>query len=207
MRKIILSLMILVAVSGCKCIMSQSIPPQYLYVDEMCGATLPDYLPMFLFTDNCGIDTVWQSPTRGSWLTVPTTTVLIRAIDNFGNHTDLMFDVTLLDTVPPVITLADSTLLSQVYNDIGNIYDVADKMLARQEWWFDGVFPWDDVQMQYTDSLGVLHTITGIPDELIPSNLYMNRTMVTWTAAGHAFTGNGMRVFTFAQPGDTLVIK
>ena len=69
------------------------------------------------------------------------------------------------------------------------------------------VFPWDDVQMQYTDSVGDLHTITGIPDELIPSNLYMNRTMVTWTAAGHAFTGNGMRVFTFAQPGDTLVIK
>ncbi len=206
MKRLTFLTTLLLLLGGCACTFSQ-IPPQYLYVDESCGAALPDYLPKFTYSDNCGIDTVWQSPTRGSWLTAPTTTVLIRAIDKFGNHTDLMFDVTLLDTIPPTITLADSTLVSKAYYDLGTMYDIADKILARQEWYFDGTFPWDDVQIQYTDSLGVLQTITGIPDELVPSNLYLNRTLVTWTAAGHAFTGDGMRVFTFAQPGDTLIVQ
>jgi hypothetical protein len=206
MKKLAIIFSLVMFMASCTCTMSQ-IPPQYIYVNASCGAALPDYLPMFTFTDNCEIDTVWQSPTRGTWLTVPTTTVLIRAIDNFNNHTDLMFTVTLVDTIAPTITLLDSTLIGAVYDQVGTLYNMADRMLARQEWWFDANFPWDDLQIQYTDSIGNIQTITGIPEELVPSNLYMNRTMITWTAAGHAFTGDGMRIYTFAQPGDTLIIR
>ena len=207
MKKILYFISVIL-LSSCTCTLTiAQIPPQYLYVDQSCGAALPDYLAKIRVTDNCTIDTVEQTPTAGTWLTQPTTTVLIEARDVFSNITNMMFTVTLIDTVPPTIELTDSTLIGAVYEQIGSMYDKADMMLARQEWWFDSVFPWDDIQLQYTDSLGVVQTITGIPDELIPDNLYLNRTMVTWTAAGHALTGDGMRVFTFAQPGDTLIVQ
>ena len=185
MKKIIILFSVLLLISGCKCVMSQSIPPQYLYVDARCGAALPDYLPLFRFTDNCAIDTVWQSPTRGTWLTAPTTTVLIRATDVFNNHTDLMFDVTLVDTVPPVIELADSSLITNVYEKIDAIYNIADKMLARTDLWAS----------------------TQIPDSIPVWEDYFNDVLVCWTDPGHAFTGEGMRVWTFAQSGDTLIIR
>lgn len=185
MKKIIVLFSVVLLISSCKCVMSQSIPPQYLYVDQTCGAALPDYLPLFRFTDNCGIDTVWQSPTRGTWLTVPTTTVLIRATDNFNNHTDLMFTVTLIDTVPPVIELADSSLITNVYEKIDAVYNIADRMLARTDLWAN----------------------TQIPDSLQTYEDYWNETLVSWTAPAHAFTGEGMRVWTFASAGDTIIIR
>jgi hypothetical protein len=182
-RLFILSSMLLLLAS-CSCVFSQ-IPPQYLYAGEGCGAALPDYLPKVIVSDNCGIDTLWQSPTRGTWLTVPTTTVLIRAIDKFNNHTDLMFTVTLIDTVPPVITLGDSSLISSVYDKIDNLYNIADRMLAETDLW----------------------ATTQIPDSLMTYEDYFNNTLVSWTDPGHAFTGEGMRVWTFAETGDTLIIR
>ncbi len=184
MKKLLLILAAAVMTS-CTCIMSQSIPPQFIYVDETCGAAMPDYLPKFLFTDNCGIDTVWQSPTRGSWLTAPTTNAMIRAIDNFGNFTDLLFNVTLVDTVPPTITIIDSTLITGVYEKIDAVYNIADRMLARTDLWASSVIP---------DSIPVFED-------------YWNQTLVSWSAPSHAFTGDGMRVWTFVQPGDTLIIR
>jgi hypothetical protein len=185
MKKLFILSIFAILISGCTCIMSQSIPPQYLYVGEDCGAALPDYLPKFTFTDNCAIDTVWQSPTRGSWLTVPTTTVLIRAIDNFNNHTDLMFNVTLVDTVPPVITLADSSLISNVYEKIDAIYNIADRMLAETDLW---------TTAQFSDTIPIWED-------------YYNNVLVSYTDPGHAFTGEGMRVWVFGEVGDTIIIK
>jgi len=184
MKKLITFSLFALLLSSCVCTFSQ-VPPQYLQVGEGCGAALPDYLPMFTYTDNCGIDTVWQSPTRGSWLTTPTTTVLIRAIDNFNNHTDLMFTVTLIDTVPPVITLGDSTLITGLYEQIDAIYNIADRILATTDLWADG---------QRTDTIPVWED-------------YFNNTLISWTDPGHAFTGEGMRVWTFGEVGDTIIIR
>lgn len=184
--KKLLFLLSVVLFSGCGCIMSQTIPPQYLQIDESCGAALPDYLPMFRFTDNCRVDTVWQSPTRGTWLTVPTTTVLIRAIDNFNNHTDVMFTVTLTDTIGPVITLGDSSLIADNYSKINSMYDAADRMLLLQSMWFNSAV---------VDSIAVFIT----DDEV-------NDVLVTYTTPGLAFTGIGGRWHVFAEPGDTLIM-
>lgn len=178
-------------ITSCTCMMSQSIPPQNLYVSEECGVAMPDYLPKFLFTDNCQIDTVWQSPTRGTWLTAPTTSAMIRAIDNFGNFTDLLFTINLIDTVPPEIILIDSTLISDNYDKINSLYNAADRILAYQELWFDANFDW---------------AAAGIPDTIIPDNQYFNKVMLTWTAPGLAFGLSGERVHTFVTAGDTIVI-
>lgn len=172
--------------SSCTCTLTiGQVPPQYLYMDATCGAALPDYLPRLTVTDNCGVKSVEQSPSPGSWLTVPTTTVLIRATDNFNNVTDMMFTVTLVDTIPPTITVNDTTLISDVYEKIDAVYNIADKMLARTDLWAD----------------------TQIPDSLQTYEDYWNDTLVSWSAPAHAFTGEGMRVWTFASVGDTIIIK
>jgi len=178
-------LILTISACGCNCIMSQSIPAQYLYVGEDCGVPMPDYLPKFIFSDNCGIDSVWQSPTRGSWLTAPANNAMIRAIDKFGNHTDLLFTVNLIDTVPPQIILADSTLITDNYEKIDAIYNIADRILARTDLW----------------------ATSQIPDSIPVYEDYWNDVLVSWTDPGHAFTGEGMRVWTFVQPGDTLIIR
>lgn len=146
---------------------------------------MPDYLPKFIFSDNCEIDTVWQSPTRGSWLTAPANNAMIRAIDKFGNYTDLLFTVNLVDTVPPQIILQDSTLITDVYGKIDAVYNIADRMLARTDLWND----------------------TQIPDSIPVYEDYWNNILVCWTDPGHAFTGEGMRFWTFAAKGDTIVLR
>jgi len=191
MKKVLIVLM--AVLTSCGCVIGQ-VPPQYLYVDETCSAALPDYIPKLKFSDNCAIDTVEQMPAAGTWLTSfnPTITVLIRAKDVFGNKTDMMFNVTLLDTIPPTIEVIDSALISDVYDQMNTVYDIGDRILARQELWFDATF---DYEAQ------------NIPPDLIPYNEYSNKMLVTWATPSLAFTGQGFRVHTFVAQGDTLIIR
>jgi len=170
--------------------MSQ-IPSQSLYVNDECGAALPDYRLRMTFTDNCGIDTVEQTPSPGSWLTQRYNTVLIRAIDNFQNHTDVLFSVELIDTIGPALVRWDTTLITDAFGKISTLYNVADRMLAYEEMWFDDNFDW---------------AAAGIPDSLQPTNQYFNKVMLTWSSPGLAFGLPGNRIHTFVNPGDTLII-
>ena len=189
MKKMILILFAAIMTS-CTCVMSQ-IPSQSLYVNDECGAALPDYRLRMTFTDNCQIDTVEQTPTPGSWLTQRYNTVLIRAIDNFQNHTDVLFSVELIDTIGPALVRWDTTLITDAFEKISTLYNVADRMLAYEEMWFDANFDW---------------AAAGIPDSLQPTNEYFNKVMLTWSSPGLAFGLPGSRVHTFVTPGDTLII-
>ena len=94
-----------------------------------------------------------------------------------------MFNVTIIDTIPPVPKI-DSTLISDVYNKIDAIYNTADRMLAQTDLW----------------------TTAHTPDSLMTYEDYFNDVLVSYTDPGHAFNGEGMRVWTFMEPGDTLII-
>ena len=181
--KKLLFLLSIILLSSCSCLIGQ-IPPQYLYVDQSCGAAMPDYLAKIRLTDNCEIDTVWQSPTFGTWLTQPANNAMIRAVDKFGNHTDVLFTVFLLDTIPPVIT-ADTTMAVNAYGFIDNLYNTAERMLARQVWFEEST----------------------APDSLITDEDFCNSTMLTWSDPCLAFTGEGHRVHTFITPADTVIIQ
>jgi hypothetical protein len=189
MKKLILLLSV-VLMTSCACLTGQ-IPAQSLYVNDECGAALPDYRLRMTFTDNCQIDTVEQTPSPGSWLTQRYNTVLIRAIDNFQNHTDVLFSVELIDTIGPALVRWDTTLITDAFGKISTLYNVADRMLAYEEMWFDANFDW---------------AAAGIPDSLQPTNEYFNKVMLTWSSPGLAFGLPGSRVHTFVTPGDTLVI-
>lgn len=170
--------------SSCSCLIGQ-IPPQYLHVDSTCGAALPDLRPMLIWEDNCGIDTVEQTPTPGSWLTQKYNTILIRAIDNFGNYTDVLTSVELIDTIPPKLVRVDSTLLISAYDHLNTLYDTAERLLARQVWYEESVAPDSIVNLGGGD--------------------FMNDYLVCYTAPGKAWGLEGARVWTFAKPGTSII--
>jgi hypothetical protein len=103
----------------------------------------------------------------------------------------VLFSVELIDTIGPALVRWDTTLITDAFEKISTLYNVADRMLAYEEMWFDANFDW---------------AAAGIPDSLQPTNEYFNKVMLTWSSPGLAFGLPGSRVHTFVTPGDTLVI-
>ncbi len=84
-------------------------PDRTIYTSiQNCQATLPDYRTQVKVTDNCtdlGALVVTQTPAAGSPLTVGANTVSFTVTDADGNISlPCTITVTVLDTVPPVIT-------------------------------------------------------------------------------------------------------
>jgi hypothetical protein len=183
--------------SGCGCILSQ-IPPQKIYAGDGCSAPLPDYRLKITATDNCEIASYTQTPAPGFLLsaTNKVANVTVKATDASGNFRQLVFTVTLLDTIKPVLTV-DPDLLAINEEQIGNIYNYADKLLEHSMAFMDkqiadtSVFPeskFPNLRNVYQDST------------------YFKSTMLTWTAKGHAVTGFGSRVMTFISDKDSINI-
>ncbi len=78
------------------------------YLDASCSFTVPNYalLGQVTATDNCGLDSISQTPTVGSILGTAESvhTITVRAYDNYGNIDSCSFDITLKDTIAPSIT-------------------------------------------------------------------------------------------------------
>ena len=180
----------IVLLSGCGCMLSQ-IPPQYLYCDEDCQVPLPDYRDKVPATDNCGIVTKIQTPEAGFIMGFPGAriTVTIRAQDNSKNFKQVKFDVTLLDTIPPVI---DSTLLmvDSEMDRIDRLYDVADLAVYLKMKEFDETFPYEDFGLLANDQ----------------DSTYFKERLIIYSDPGKAVTGIGHRFWTF-QNNDTLIFK
>lgn len=182
--KKLLFLLSIILLSSCTCLIGQ-VPPTYLYVDETCGAAMPDLRPRLEWRDNCGIDTVEQTPTPGTWLTEQYNTVHFRAYDRFRNFTDVLGSVELLDTIPPEFVGVDSVMLVSAYGFIDNLYNTAERILAHQVWFEE----------------------SAAPDSLWTDDDFCNSTLLTWTDACKAFTGEGYRVHTFISQADTVIIQ
>lgn len=117
MKRLFFPLMLLLV--SCTCL--PQIPPQYLYADENCEATLPNYLPAVDVLDNCGNATLTQEPLPGTILNAdnPYVQVKITATDISGNTDVERFDVMLMDTIPPEIII-DTALLNSWIPPIAN---------------------------------------------------------------------------------------
>ena len=190
--KKILFLVSTVLLSSCTCMLSQ-IPAQYIYVGENCEAVLPDYLTKVIATDNCSLASLIQIPEAGTILTASQTVtdVEIRATDSQGNHTSVNFNVILIDTVPPIITVdttltADDTLYGSGYDMIQALYNQADKIIADKLTFFDENFPYSEL---------------GLPPQ---DSSYFKQYLVVTTSPGYAITKQGGRVWSFWNPADTI---
>ena len=190
--KKILFLLSIVLFSSCTCVLSQ-IPPQYIYVGENCEAVLPDYLTKVTATDNCSLASLIQIPQAGTVLTASQTVtdVEVRATDSHGNHTSINFNVILIDTIPPVITVdttltADDTLMGSGYDMIQALYNQADKIIADKLTFFDENFPYEKV---------------GLP---VQDSTYFKEYLIVSTSPGYAITKQGGRVWSFWNPNDSI---
>ena len=187
MKKLLL--LLLIALSGCKCLLSQ-LPPQFIYAGEDCTAPLPNYVEKVTVTDNCALATVVQTPAPGYLLDAVNqiVNVKIKATDVFANSSEITFSVTLLDTIPPVITYEE--LLGETWMEVNNLYNRADRMIADLMDNVDETFPYEDFGVIRDDA----------------DSAYYKRIMMTWTGRGHAKTGKGYRFWTFPMPFDTIIL-
>ena len=191
MRKILL-ILISVLLSGCGCLLSQ-IPPQKIYAGTGCSATLPDYRLKIAASDNCEVSTFTQVPAPGFLLTATNkiATVTVKATDASGNFKQVVFTVTLLDTIKPKLTI-DPSLLSYQLRQVEDIYNFGDKLIVEQS---------NNLMKQ-----SWIDSIPGLREKLGDSTYY-KKMMLTWTSPGHAITGYGGRVWTWQNVADTLYIK
>jgi len=173
--------------------MLAQIPPQYIYVGENCEAVLPDYLTKVTATDNCSLASLIQIPEAGTILTASQTVtdVEIRATDSQGNHTSVNFNVILIDTVPPIITVdttltADDTLYGSGYDIIEALYNQADKIIADKLTFFDENFPYQKL---------------GLP---VQDSTYFKEYLIVSTSPGFAITRQGGRIWSFWNPNDSI---
>jgi hypothetical protein len=166
-----------------------------LLVDGNCQAVLPDYTTAeyITVTDNCGLKSVVQTPAPGYILDAvnQTVNVVIRATDNFGKYSEINFPVTAKDEQPPVIT-PTGKLIADNWNVINSMYDVADRLIAEQEAYFDTHFDWE---------------AAGIPIEKRPINQYDSKILSMLVSPAHARTGDGGRMIWFESNKDTYISK
>jgi hypothetical protein len=133
MKKLIVFLGV-VLLSSCGCILPQVVPQKVYATATNCSAPIPNYLPLFTANDNCEIASIIQTPVAGTMLTPinKVATVTVKATDGSGNFKQVVFTVTLLDTIKPTFTIAPSLLSYQV-NQINDIYTFADKLVGGQD--------------------------------------------------------------------------
>jgi hypothetical protein len=161
--------------SGCGCLIAQ-IPPQTIYVDESCQVELPNYLDNVTVTDNCSLDTIYQYPETGYILNADNQSVMvtITAIDDFGNQTDMSFEVTAVDTVGPVIE-PDSTLSESVwYQYKRNLVTELHQAVLRD-------LKYVDQHMEYSSREQILES-TG--DSILYQDWYDNTLAIFCPSAG-----------------------
>jgi hypothetical protein len=184
MKKLLLLSMVLF--SSCTCLLSQ-IPPQYVYVGENCEAVLPNYLSRVTATDNCVLSSLDQIPSAGTVLTsaMMVNKVVIKATDNTGNSSTVSFDVILIDTIPPVLTV-DSTLITGDWEVLETLYNQADRIIADKLIVFDATFPYSKLGLSVSDST------------------YYKEYLISTATPGYAVTGIGGRVWQFWNPSDSV---
>jgi hypothetical protein len=178
----------------CNISLSQ-IPPQYVYCDNNCNATLPDFRLKVVVRDNCGIESVSQLPAPGTVLSSDSPiTVTIRATDRSKNFKQIKFIVSVLDTIAPTI---DSTqlLVDTELDRIDRLYDQAELAIYNKMKLLDDTFPYEKFGLMKDDV----------------DSTFFKQTMITWTPMGHAVVGDqgyGHRYWTWESPGDTIhVVK
>lgn len=111
--------------------------PQVVYYDANCEIELPDFTSLGTPSDNCtvsGAITISQSPaatTTYSNLDPPLVTVTLTAMDAAGNTASCDLQVELQDTISPVVTCPNDTIIALDGNCNGLLPDLTDRVIAN----------------------------------------------------------------------------
>jgi len=104
-----------------------------LYAGSSCQAILPYYIDNVAASDNCAVDTIMQTPQAGTVISGPVNLITLTIADEMGNETAVDFNVTVIDSIKPVIHGTAEALNLQanedcigILPDYGAIFEVAD---------------------------------------------------------------------------------
>jgi hypothetical protein len=111
--------------------------------------------------------------------------VEIKATDNSGNSSSVSFDVVLIDTIPPVLTV-DSVLITGDFEILETLYNQADRIIADKLAVWDATFPYASL---------------GLP---VQDSTYFKEYLISVTSPGYALTGEGGRIWQFWNLNDTV---
>jgi hypothetical protein len=91
---------------------------QTVFTDENCEASLPDYTGDVTASDNCDASlAITQSPVAGTTISGATNTVTLTVTDDAGNHSEVSFNVVVVDNIKPTIScVANKTVSSDETN-------------------------------------------------------------------------------------------
>jgi hypothetical protein len=155
MKKIFLLLTLVIL--GFNCL--AQLPTQYIYVNDSCEAIIPDYLApgYFVISDNCDLGTVTQTPIAGTVVST-TTIVTIDALDLSGNPASESFDVVLLDSIAPSITV-DPNYTGYTDEEIVDMYRTFYTWAQVENERFHQVFPWDSLNLPIPNTKIFYNTI------------------------------------------------
>jgi len=167
------------------------IPSQTLYLDTACNYLLPNYIDSISTSDNCDTNLViTQFPVAGSIINSDTI-VIISIFDSSGNNTTCEIPIFLLDTINPVISCPNNTVIDNDPLQCGAIFS-------------------------YSTPLGIdncLSTTTltsGLPDSsFFPVGVTTNVYRVTDTAGNFSTCSfyvlvNDVELPTITCPSDTI---
>jgi len=170
MKKLLLLFVLGFLLYGCGCL--SQIPPQYVYVDSACSATIPNYLTsgLVVVEDNCQIEIVTQLPSPGTVIS-GTTQVEIQATDVSGNSSSTYFNVLLLDTIPPLIQL-NPEWTGYTNEEIGTMYKayygwvqkMGDYYNANVPGRVDTIHVFDTIYTHVYDSMRIFYGTIPITD-------------------------------------------
>ncbi|HRF40301.1 MAG TPA: HYR domain-containing protein, partial [Saprospiraceae bacterium] len=86
-------------------------PTQTLVLGSTCSATLPDYRSLATANDNCGVQSVTQSPAAGTTVSnAGNMTVTLTVTDINGNSNTCTFTVTKVDNTAPTVQCFNQTI-------------------------------------------------------------------------------------------------
>ncbi|MEM9835353.1 MAG: HYR domain-containing protein, partial [Bacteroidota bacterium] len=112
--------------------------PQVIYYDAACSVDLPDFTAAGTPADNCSaanVITVTQSPvinTTYTNLMPPLVTVTLTAEDESGNTNSCDFTVNLRDTIAPILTCPNDTIIALDVDCNGELPDLTDRVQATE---------------------------------------------------------------------------
>ncbi len=87
-------------------------PAQEVDTDENCEAALPDYTGDLVATDNCDTELeMSQDPAPGTMISGVDNSITLTATDDAGNFSSVVFNVTVIDNLDPVIECIPDTAI------------------------------------------------------------------------------------------------
>ena len=153
-------------------VITSSHPDKILYANNSCEAVLQDFTGDVTAIDNCDNNlTIFQTPEAGSLIFGDSNIVLLTAMDDANNSSDVSFKIDVLDNTAPTIVCPDNQTIE--LSEEQTFYIVKDNE-------FNPVSVYDNCNIE-----NISNNINGL-ESLAGTKFSIGTTTINWTAIDKA---------------------